>query len=262
MKKTALLAAAVTMLASSTIYAAVESTDPPPPPPAPTAGDTSGDRVPSSLDADEVTYDMRTGLMTASGNVLMTHGDAKVTGGTAEFNTKTNAGSVVGNVIAVHEDMRMTADRCVSDGNHIVADGDIVQATKGDKTYTGPRVDYFQKEGYLLMEQGGEITSTAGEVFSAQRMEGWSKTNYARGTGDAHLISPPNKLEAFGDVVDYYGKQEGSDEPAKAYLTGHAWAVQDNNTLRSNKLVVYLADGTDEVTVEDDEEIAPEAAAE
>lgn len=254
LRKTAVLAALATLLVSSTIYAASESTVPPTPPPAPTASSADGgdnENVPSSLDADEVTYDMRNGLMTATGNVLMTHGNAKLTGKTAEFNIKTNAGHVIGNVIAVQDDMRMTADSCVSDGNHIVAEGDMVHATKADKTYVGPRVDYFQNDEYILMEQGGEITSTAGEYFTADRMEGWMKMNYSRGTGNAHLISPPNKLEAAGDVVDYYGKVEGSSEPAKAYLTGNAWAIQDNNTLRSNRLVVYLAEETGEVQAEE-----------
>lgn len=261
-RKAALLAAMTTMLISGTIYAESEGTVPPPPPPAPQANSGAGDNVPSSLDADEIIYDMRTNVMSATGNVLMTHGTAKLTGREAELNLNTNAGFVVGDVIAVSEDMRLTADKCTSDGNHMVAEGDVVHATKKDKTYSGPRVDYFHEEEYVLMEQGGEITSTAGEVFSANRMEGWTKLNYARGTGDAHLISPPNKLEASGDVVDYYGKVEGSNEPAKAYLTGNAWAVQDNNTLRSKRLVVYLAEETGEAKAEEADEVKAEEAAE
>ena len=44
-------------------------------------------------------------------------------------------------------------------------------------------------------------------------------------------------MEAGGDQVDYDGKQEG-----KAVLSGNAWAIQDNNTIRGNRLTVYLAD--------------------
>lgn len=243
LKNAVIMATVSTMLLSGTIYAATKNTVPATPqsPAAPTAANNP-DTVPASLDADEVVYDMRTGVMTATGNVLMTRGTAKVTGKIAEYNTKTTAGKVTGDVIAVDRDMRLTADNCVSDGNHMVAEGQIVRATKADKTYTGPRVDYFQQQEYVLMERGGQINSTAGDVFSADRMEGWTKTNYAKGTGNAHLVSPKDKLEAAGDVVDYYGKQEGSSEPGKAYLTGNAWAVQDNNTLRSNRLVIYLAD--------------------
>lgn len=237
-----LMMTAATMLISSAVWAAPSDVPPTPPtPPAPKASDPA-EKIPASLDADEVVYDMRSGVMTATGNVLMTRGTVKVTGKTAQYNTKTNAGNVLGDVIAVDRGMRLTADTCVTDGNHMVAQGNIVRATKADKTYTGPKVDYFQKEDYILMESGGTINSTAGDVFSANRMEGWNKMNYAKGTGNAHLVSAVNKLDATGDVVDYYGKKQGSAEPAKAYLTGNAVAVQDNNTLRSNRLVIYLED--------------------
>lgn len=232
MKNAVLTALAATVLMGGTIYAAEQN-------------------EPSSLDGDEVTYDMKSGLMTATGNVLMTHGTAKVTGAKAEFNTKTKEGKVEGNVIAVQEDMRLTADSCVSDGqDHMLAEGNV-HATKADKTYVGPRVDYFQSQDYILMEQGGTVSSTAGDVFTADKMEGWSKTNSAKGTGNAHLVSPANQLEAGGDVVDYYGKVAGSEEPGKAYLTGNAWAVQDNNTLKSNKLTIYLAESGEATAAEE-----------
>lgn len=218
---------AIMLLAGGTIYA---------------ANDKNVNDVPSSLDGDEISYDMRTGVITAQGNVLMTHGNAKIAGNAAEFNMKTKAGSIQGNVIAIQDDMKMTAESCVSDGEHIVAKGDSVHAVKGDKSYTGPQVDYFQSKHYILMEYGGVIASKAGDTFTADRMEGWTDTNNAKGTGNAHLVSPTRKLEAAGDNVDYYGKEAKTGEPAKAYLTGNAWAVQENNTLRSNRLVVYLAD--------------------
>ena len=57
------------------------------------------------------------------------------------------------------------------------------------------------------------------------------------GNGNIHLVSPKNNMEAGGDQVDYWGEENG-----KAVITGNAWAVQDNNTLKSKKLTVYLAD--------------------
>ena len=56
---------------------------------------------PTSLDADSVEYDMATGVVTATGDVLMVQGDLKVTGQQAQYNSKTKEGSVEGNVIAV-----------------------------------------------------------------------------------------------------------------------------------------------------------------
>jgi len=50
-------------------------------------------------------------------------------------------------------------------------------------------------------------------------------------------VSTARNMEAGGDQVDYDGKDAG-----KAVLSGNAWAYQDNNTIRGNRLTVYLAD--------------------
>ena len=41
--------------------------------------------------------------------------------------------------------------------------------------------------------------------------------------------------EGGGDEAEYFGQESG-----KVILTGNAWAVQDNNTLKSQRLTVYL----------------------
>ncbi|MBQ7198310.1 MAG: hypothetical protein IJS29_03505, partial [Selenomonadaceae bacterium] len=73
--------------------------------------------------------------------------------------------------------------------------------------------------------------------FTADFMEGWMDEEYYVGTGNAHAISPPREMEAGGDRIEYFGKDGG-----KAIITGHAWAIQENNTMRGNRLTVYLAD--------------------
>ena len=190
---------------------------------------------PASLDADTVEYDMSTGLVVATDNVLMKRGDAKVSGARATYNTKTMDGLVEGNVIAVRGDMRVTCDLIRSDGQqHMQAVGNV-HGTQQDKSFIGEQVDYYpQQNDYVLIETGGTISSADG-VFTADRMEGWLKDEHYVGTGHAHLVSPPKDLEAGADRVDYYGL--GQD---KAVLTGNAWAVQENNTLRGNVLTLYL----------------------
>ena len=42
-------------------------------------------------------------------------------------------------------------------------------------------------------------------------------------------------MEAGGDNADYVGKEQG-----RVVLTGNAWAVKENNTMKSNKLTLYL----------------------
>ena len=206
-------------------------------------GDNSGDqsaskkdKVPASLDADTITYDMKTGEMVATTNVLMKRGDAKVTGARATYNTNTMAGLVEGNVIAVRGDMRVTCDLLRSDGQeHMQAVGKV-HGTQLDRSFTGEQVDYYPNQNdYVKIAAGGTISSKDG-TFTADYMEGWLKEEHYVGIGNAHLVSPPRDLEAGGDRVDYFGKTTN-----KVVLTGHAWAVQDNNTVHSNVLTLYLA---------------------
>ena len=45
----------------------------------------------------------------------------------------------------------------------------------------------------------------------------------------------PKNFEGGGDMLEYFGKENG-----KVVLTGNAWAIQDNNTLKSGRLTVFL----------------------
>lgn len=198
------------------------------------ASDKGGE--PASLDADTVEYDMRTGIVTAEGAVLMKRGVSRVAGAKAWYNTKTQEGMVEGDVVAVREDTRVTCHKITTDGqDHMLAIGDV-HGTQQDKTFTGDLVEYFPNQNdYVKIPTGGVITSQDG-TFTADFMEGWLKDEHYVGVGHAHLVSPPKDFEAAGDRVDYYGKEEG-----KAILTGNAWAIQDNNLVRGNLLTVYLA---------------------
>ena len=196
----------------------------------------AGNPEPSSLDADVVEYDMKTGVVTAEGNVLMKRGVSKIAGAKAAYNTNTQEGMVEGNVVAVREDMRVTCEKLTTDGpDHMLALGNV-HGTQQDKSFTGETVEYFPKQNeYVKIPTGGVITSNDG-TFTADFIEGWLGEEHYVGVGHAHLVSPPRDLEAAGDRVDYFGKEQG-----KAILTGHAWAVQDNNTVRGNRLTIYLA---------------------
>jgi len=187
---------------------------------------------PASLDADTVEYDMSTGIITAEQNVLMKRGITRVAGQHAQYNSKTQQGYVRGNVIAVREDMRLTCSELVSDGQeHMRATGDV-HGTQQDKAFSGDQVDYYpQQNDYLLMEAGG-VVSNADGTFTAARLEGWLKDDHYIGTGAAHLVSPTKNAEVGGDQMDY--------TKGVVVATGNAWAVQENNTMRANKLTVRL----------------------
>ena len=193
----------------------------------------------AELNSDTVEYSTKTGIVTATGNVVMKRGNAIVTGAKAVYNSQTQEGTVSGNVVADKEDLHVTAQVVTTDGQKQMLATGGVHAVKADKTFTGEQVDYYPENEYVLIKTGGTVTSKDGR-FTADYMEGWLNDERFKGVGNAHLVSPPKNLEAGGDQLDYFGKETG-----KAVLTGHAWAIQDNNTLKSNVLTIYLAeDGT------------------
>ena len=209
---------------------------------------TEKNKVSSSLNADEVVYDMNSGVITATGNVLLKHGTGKATGAKAMYNINTMEAYLVENVIVVRDDMRVTCDSLKNNGQgHMQADGNVVgtqtvlpneKYPNGDtRTFKGEHVDFYPDDRkHVVIPTGGIVTSGDG-TFTADHMEGWMDEEHYVGTGNAHAVSPPREMEAGGDRVDYFGKDQG-----KAILTGNAWAIQGNNTIKGNRLTVYLAD--------------------
>ena len=236
MKKSKLLTALMALIMSSTILvnAAPEL-------------ENTGEK--SELNADEVEYNMDTGVATATGNVVLKHGSGVATGLKAMYNTNTEAAYLTGNVIVVRDNLRLTCNSLNSDGyGHMQADGNVYAEQKiapsadmpqGDlRTFKGEHVDYYPDDRqHIVIPTGGVLTSTQEGVFTADHMEGWLDDQYYIGTGNAHIVSKPRDLEAGGDQIEYYANENG-----KAILSGNAWAFQDNNTLRGNRLTVYLAD--------------------
>lgn len=198
-------------------------------------GQLAAANEPAELNADTVEYDASTGLIVASGDVLMKQGSAKLTGLKATYNAKTQEGTVEGNVIAVRDDLRVTCDKLVSDGQgHMSATGNV-HGVQGQKTFTGQTVDYYPNQNkYVKIPTGGTISDGDG-TFTADYMEGWLDDEHYIGRGNAHLLSPARKIEAGGDEADYQGKGTG-----KVVLTGNAWAIKENNRMKSNKLTLYL----------------------
>lgn len=214
--KVAALTAGICMVFGGTLYAA--------------------DNKPVELTADTVEYNSQSGMVTATGNVVMIQEGARITGVRGEYNSKTQAGTVSGNVVADKEDMHMTADTVKSlDANHMLATGNVV-AVKADKTLTGPIVDYYSDKNYVIVPSNAKVVMADGTMTS-DKLEGYLTDNHLIGTGNVHILSPARNMEAFGNQADYYGQEQG-----KVILTGNAVAIQDNNTIKSNRLTLYLAD--------------------
>ena len=205
------------------------------------------ENLPSELNADEVEYDMNTGDVIATGNVLLKHGTGRATGKKARYNMNTGAAYLIGNVVVVRDDMRLTCEKLTSDGKIMQADGNVygVQTVapnekypNGDtRTFRGEHVDYYPDDKKHVVIPNGGIATSGDGTFTADHIEGWLDEEHYIGTGNAHVISPPRQIEAGGNRIDYFGKERG-----KAILTGNAWAIQENNTVKGERLTVYLAD--------------------
>lgn len=190
--------------------------------------------APSELNADKVEYNVKTGQMTAEGNVVIRYDGGVATGAFAKYNTKTNKGEMTGGVVADKGDMHLDCDRVeILSKTQMVAIGNV-HGWKKDRRVEGPIVEYDDGEGYARLPEGGLLASADG-TFTADYIEGWAKTERAKGVGNAHIVSPPKDFEGGGDEAEYFGKENG-----KLVLTGHAWAVQENNTLRSGRLTIFL----------------------
>lgn len=199
---------------------------------------------PTNLTADRLTYDTRTGVVTAEGGVHVDQGTGKIEGARATYNTKTQEGTIEGNVRAQREDMNLSCDRLLAAGQeHWQASGSVHMAKAG-RTFTGPLVDYYPaQDDRIVASSGGTITSPDG-TLSADHLEGWLKQSRFTGIGNAHVTSPARDLEGGGDRMDYYG----NDPRPYVELDGNAWVYQGNNTARSNHMTVYLADDGTAVT--------------
>ena len=202
----------------------------------------------SELNGDSVEYSVKTGLMTAMGHVVLRYEDGVATADFASYNTKDSTGTLTGGVVADKGDMHIDCDRVeILSSTQISAIGNV-RARQKDKSVDAPRVDYESGEQYVCLPAGGTLASADG-TFSADYMEGWMKDNHCRAVGNAHVVSPPKDFEGGGDEAEYFGKESG-----KLVLTGNAWAVQGNHTLKSGRLTVYLDEQGQTETVPNEKE--------
>lgn len=200
----------------------------------PAAAAPAGGGEASELQADTVEYNSKTGEMTATGHVVLKQGDGIARAAFAAYNTQTKVGRLTGGVVADREGAHLTCDvfHVLSD-TQFLAEGNV-HGTKEDKSFTGPQAEYFSAQEYIRMTAGGTITTKDGS-FTADYMEGWMKEDRCKGVGSAHIVSPARDFEGGGDEAEYFGQESG-----KLLLTGNAWAVQANHTLKSQRLTVYL----------------------
>ncbi|MBR1580615.1 MAG: LPS-assembly protein LptD [Selenomonadaceae bacterium] len=102
----------------------------------------------SSLAADQVDYNMNDGTITAEGNVLLRYGNGTATGTRAMYNTNTQEAYLIGNVIVVRDGFRLTCNQLINDGyGHMQADGNVYGEQKVEPTPDKPEGDLRSFQG-------------------------------------------------------------------------------------------------------------------
>ncbi|MEG0797155.1 MAG: LptA/OstA family protein [Acidaminococcaceae bacterium] len=194
----------------------------------------------TSVKADVIEYNTKSGVTTATGNVVITKEDGIVKAAAGEYNTKTSAGRLTGGVNAVQKDARTTCDTLVMhDEHHLTASGSAM-IKKQDKTLRAEQVEYYQDREFVeTVGSWGELALDDGSVLKADYINYDMRAGLATAEGQVAIVSEVRKLTANADKAIYDLQQEGIIE-----LIGHAVAVQDGNTITGNKLKITNNDQT------------------
>lgn len=185
-----------------------------------------------SVKADVIEYDMQSGDGTAKGNVVLTQDDGTATAANAEFNSKTKSGRLTGGVVADRADSHLVcATFVMHNEDYSSAIGDA-RLTKGDKTLTSDRVDYYKEREYAeTIGSWARLSMTDGSVLDAVKITYDGKAGLANATGGTEISSPPRNLTASADSAVYETNNSGYIE-----LIGNARATQDGNTIEGDRL--------------------------
>lgn len=219
-----------------------------------------------SLSADTIEYNSNTDIAKAEGNVNITQDGGVLTGNIATYNLKDKKIIIDGNIRANKGDMTLTANSLESYNNELSAKGNVL-FKKGDNTLAGSLIIYNEKNKDISMPKGGtakgpdaEISgdnifgnlnsntyNILGNVYLYNKVNDFKArsnkasyigngTNFTfNATGNVNISSPSRNINSTSDVADYKSTNNG-----ELILRGNAVVHQNNNTIKGNKLTIYL----------------------
>lgn len=211
---------------------------------------------PFQIEAEAIEYNSKTGQMQASGanGVKLTQGTMTMTGVKADYNTKTQAGIVTGNVKAIQDTMTLTAEQVEAKENQqMTATGNVILVKESNRLYA-PKVDYFGDRQVAVVEKNAKMITTDG-VITSDRLETYFSEKRSVAQGNVLIISEQRNLQARADHAVYYEAQSG--QQGRIVLTGNARAVQDGNTIVGQTLTLYMDDKAVDATGRTKVVIAP-----
>lgn len=211
---------------------------------------------PFQIEAEVIEYNSTTGQMLASGanGVKLTQAALVMTGERADYNMKTQAGIMTGNVKAIQDTMTLTADQVEAKENQqMIATGRVLLTKDGDRLYA-PRIDYYSDRQVAIVEKDAKLI-TADSMITSDRLESFFREKRSVAKGNVIIVSEQRNLQARADHAIYYETQPG--QQGKIVLTGNARAVQDGNTIVGETLTLYMDDKAVDATGRTKVVIAP-----
>ena len=199
---------------------------------------------PTSIKANVIEYNTKTGVTTASGNVVITQEDGQAQASAAEYNTKTKAGRLTGGVVATKGDARITSATLVMhDDNHMTAIGSAT-IKKQDKTLRAEQVEYYQDREFMeTAGSWGELVMDDGSTLTAGYINYDLRQGLAIAKDNVKIVSEARSLTAAADTVTYDTARDGVIE-----LVGNATDTQNGNTISGNNLRITNDDQTAQAT--------------
>ena len=195
-----------------------------------------------TITADQLSYDGKTKVATASGSVVIQDGENVMTGASGWYNTASRESFLKrgeGPVQGKGPQLAATATEIHSyNDERIVATGNAF-LQKEDRVIKGDKVDYNNTLNYGTVE-GNAYLKTKDATMTGDYVEAWMNEIRAIGQGNVKLVSDEHQLVATGNRVDY--RQTPNQNDGVAYLSGNAYAEQKGNTLKGDAFTIRLAE--------------------
>jgi lipopolysaccharide export system protein LptA len=194
-----------------------------------------------SVTADKLSFDGKSYVATATGNVVILRDQAKMTGNKAVYNLKSAEADMEGNVSVEQPNMHLTSAKLHSTNkNYVVATGNVVGVYE-DKKMHGDKVEYHLDQNYGIITGNGYLEAQGAQLW-ADTINGWFKEIRAIGTGNVHIESPADNLIAYGNQAVY--TQTPNQKDGIIHLTGNVQANQNGNSLTGDNVEIRLADNS------------------
>ena len=155
-----------------------------------------------------------------------------------------------GNVLITHGDTRITCDEAWSyekEGNAVLKGNVRLVNEKENYVLTSQYGEYFEKTKLAVASKGPKLVLTGDRpvIITGDIMRMNTETEEGEAVGNAHVVS--EDVEAFGETLLYFGEEE------RIELLGTPVAWQGDSRLAGDKLTMFLAgDDVDRLLVEGD----------